>query len=51
MADRRGGKRNLATFPAKEMTARAISKRINKPENNEPSVLQESEVDHVGRLI
>jgi putative SOS response-associated peptidase YedK len=31
------GKEILRPFPAKEMTARPISKRINKPENNDPS--------------
>jgi putative SOS response-associated peptidase YedK len=45
------GKEILRPFPAKEMTARPISKRINKPENNDPSVLEEGEVQQVGRLI
>jgi hypothetical protein len=33
------------------MTARPISKRINKPENNDSSVLEAGEMEHVGRLI
>jgi hypothetical protein len=33
------------------MTPKPISKRINKPENNDPSVLKESEMEQVGRLI
>jgi putative SOS response-associated peptidase YedK len=35
------GKEILRPFPANEMTARVISKRINKPGNNDPSVLEE----------
>lgn len=45
------GKEILRPFPAKEMTARVISKRINKPENNDPSVLGEGEMEQVERLI
>jgi putative SOS response-associated peptidase YedK len=45
------GKGILRPFPANEMTARPISKRINKPENNDPSVLEAGEMEHVGRLI
>jgi len=45
------GKEILRPFPAKEMTARLISKRINKPENNDPSVLEEGEMEQAGRLI
>ena len=45
------GKEILRPFAAKEMTARPISKRINKPENNDPSVLEEGEMEQVGRLI
>ena len=45
------GKQILRPFPANEMTARPISKRINKPENNDPSVLEAGEMEHVGRLI
>jgi putative SOS response-associated peptidase YedK len=45
------GKEILRPFPAKEMTARVISKRINKPENSDPSVLEEGEMEQVGRLL
>ena len=41
----------LRPFPANEMTARPISKRINKPENNDPSVLEEGGMEQVERLI
>jgi putative SOS response-associated peptidase YedK len=37
------GKQILRPFPAHEMTVRPISKRINKPENNDPGVLEEGE--------
>jgi hypothetical protein len=33
------------------MAMRPISKRINKPENNDPSVLEEGEIEQVERLI
>jgi hypothetical protein len=46
-----GGKEILRPFPAEEMAARRISKRINKPENNDPSVLEEDEMEQTGRLI
>jgi len=45
------GKEILRPFPANEMTARMISKRINKPENNDSSVLEEREMEQVERLI
>jgi putative SOS response-associated peptidase YedK len=45
------GKEILRPFPAKELTARMISKRINQPENNDPSVLEEGEMEQAGRLI
>jgi putative SOS response-associated peptidase YedK len=45
------GKETLRPLPTKEMTARPISKRINKPENNDPSVLEEGEMEQAGRLI
>jgi putative SOS response-associated peptidase YedK len=45
------GKEILRPFPANEMTARVISKRINKPENNDSSVLEEREMEQVERLI
>jgi putative SOS response-associated peptidase YedK len=43
------GKEILGPFPAEEMAARVISKRINKPEN--PSVLEEGEIEQGERLI
>jgi hypothetical protein len=33
------------------MTARVISKRINKPENNDPGVLESGKMEQVERLI
>jgi putative SOS response-associated peptidase YedK len=51
MAFRRVRKEILRPFPADEMTARPISKRINKPENNDPSVLEAGETEQVGRPI
>jgi 2-polyprenyl-3-methyl-5-hydroxy-6-metoxy-1,4-benzoquinol methylase len=31
--------------------ARAVSSRVNKPENNDPGLLEEGEMEQVGRLI
>jgi putative SOS response-associated peptidase YedK len=45
------GKEILRSFPAQEMAARRISQRINKPENNDPNVLEEDEMEQTGRLI
>jgi putative SOS response-associated peptidase YedK len=45
------GKEILRPFSTGEMTARAISKWINKPENNDPSVLEEGDIEQVERLI
>jgi putative SOS response-associated peptidase YedK len=45
------GKEVLRPFPAEEMTIRPVSTRINKPENNDPKLLQEGEMEQVGRLI
>jgi putative SOS response-associated peptidase YedK len=45
------GKDFLRPFPAEEMKIRAVSTRINKPENNDPELLQEGEMEQVGRLI
>ena len=45
------GKEILRPFPANEMTARPISKRINKPENNDPGVLEEDKMEQVERLL
>jgi len=45
------GKEVLRPFPAEEMKIRAVSTRINKPENDGPELLQEGEMEQVGRLI
>jgi putative SOS response-associated peptidase YedK len=45
------GKEILLPFPAEPMKIRAVSSRINKPENNDPGLLQEGEMEQVGRLI
>jgi putative SOS response-associated peptidase YedK len=45
------GKEVLRPFPAEEMKIRAVSTRINRPENNDPELLQEGEMEQVGRLI
>jgi putative SOS response-associated peptidase YedK len=45
------GKEVLRPFPAKEMKISRVSTRVNKPENNDPGVLAEGEVEEVGRLI
>jgi putative SOS response-associated peptidase YedK len=45
------GKEILRPFPAEGMAAKVISRRINKPENNDPSVLEETEIEQTGRLI
>jgi putative SOS response-associated peptidase YedK len=45
------GKEVLRPFPAKEMQISRISTRVNKPENNDPGLLHEGEMEEVGRLI
>jgi putative SOS response-associated peptidase YedK len=45
------GKEVLRAFPAEEMKAWRISTRVNKPENDDPGLLQEGEMEQVGRLI
>jgi putative SOS response-associated peptidase YedK len=45
------GKEVLGSYPAKEMIAKPVSKRINKPENNDPSVLEEGEMEQLERLL
>ena len=45
------GKEILRPFAAKEMAVRRISKRINKPENNDASVLDKDEMEQTGRLM
>jgi putative SOS response-associated peptidase YedK len=45
------GKEVLRPFPAHEMKIRPFSTRINKPENNDPGILEEGEMEQVGLLI
>jgi putative SOS response-associated peptidase YedK len=45
------GKEVLRPFPAEAMKIRAVSSRVNKPENNDPGLLEEGEMEEVGRLI
>jgi putative SOS response-associated peptidase YedK len=45
------GKEILLPFPAKAMKIRAVSSRVNKPENNDPGLLEGGEIEQVGRLI
>ncbi len=45
------GKEILLPFPAEAMKIRAVSSRVNKPENNDSGLLEESEMEQVGRLI
>jgi len=45
------GKEILLPFPAEAMKIRAVSRRVNKPEDNDPRLLEEGEMEEVGRLI
>ena len=45
------GKEVLRPFPAQEMKIRPFSTRINKPENDDPGLLEEGEMEQVGLLI
>ena len=45
------GKEILLPYPAEAMKIRAVSSRINKPENNDPGLLEEGEMEQFGRLI
>ena len=46
------GKEVLRSFPAEAMKAKRISTRINKPENNDPGLLdEEGEMEQVGQLL
>jgi putative SOS response-associated peptidase YedK len=45
------GKEILVPFPAEVMKIRAVSRRVNKPENNDPGLLEEGQMDQVGQLI
>ena len=38
------GKEILLPFPAEAMKIRAVSSRVNKPENNDPGLLEEGEM-------
>jgi len=44
------GKEILVPFPAEAMKIRPVSTRINKPENNDPGLL-EAQMEQIGRLI
>jgi putative SOS response-associated peptidase YedK len=45
------GKEILVPFPAEAMKIRAVSRRANKPENDDPGLLEEGEMEQVGCLI
>jgi putative SOS response-associated peptidase YedK len=46
------GKEVLQPFPAEEMKAKRISTRINKPENDDPGLLEEEgEMEQAGQLL
>src|SRR5258706_1998423 len=45
------GKQMLQPFPAQAMQIRVVASRVNKPENNDPGLLEESEMEQDGRLI
>jgi putative SOS response-associated peptidase YedK len=45
------GKEVLRPFPDQEMKIRPVSTRVNKPENNDAGLLEEGEMEQVGRLI
>ncbi len=45
------GKEILVPFLAEAMKIRTVSSRVNKPENNDPGLLEEGEMEQVGRLI
>jgi putative SOS response-associated peptidase YedK len=45
------GKEILQPFPAEAMKIRAVSRKVNKPENDDPGILEEGEMEQVGRLI
>jgi putative SOS response-associated peptidase YedK len=49
---REAGKEILRPFPAEAMKSKPISTRINKPENNDPALLdEEREMEQVGQLL
>jgi putative SOS response-associated peptidase YedK len=41
------GKEILIPFPAQAMKVRAVSRRVNKPQNNDPGILEESEMEQL----
>jgi putative SOS response-associated peptidase YedK len=45
------GKEILLPFPAEAMKIRAVSSRVNKPENDDPGIFEEGEMEQVERLI
>jgi putative SOS response-associated peptidase YedK len=46
------GKEVLRPYPAGAMKVMRVSTRINKPENNDPELLEEEgEMEQVGRLL
>jgi putative SOS response-associated peptidase YedK len=45
------GKEILLPFPAEAMKMRAVSRRVNKPENDDPGILEGGAMEQVGRLI
>jgi putative SOS response-associated peptidase YedK len=45
------GKDILLPFPAEAMKIRAVSRRVNKPENGDPGILEKGEMEQVERLI
>jgi hypothetical protein len=51
LAEGEAGKEILVPFPAEAMKIRAVSRRVNKPEDNDPRLLEEGEMEEVGRLI
>jgi putative SOS response-associated peptidase YedK len=44
------GREILLPFPAEAIKKGAVSRRVNKPENNDPGLLEEGEMEQVGRL-
>jgi putative SOS response-associated peptidase YedK len=45
------GKEILRPFPPEAMKIRAVSRRVNKPENDDPGILEKGEMEQVERLI
>ena len=51
VADRRGRKGAFATVPRRSHENKSCPKPVNKPENVDPELLEEGEMEQVGRLI